>query len=147
MELQCKSKYEIMYTPLSSQYIYSICKEYVINYNDSMDVSAYIKNLGNKGDKSHGIIDDNHGNIYYGLLDENSIATFKVDVDKCKILDHNDETLIWVDGFSFDLKGNLYATANNYPGAAFVGYDIEKFNIHIMKKQISKSTRSYLFAT
>lgn len=74
----------------------------------------HIRYIGVKQGLSDGLIIDNEGNFYYGLLDLYAIGKWNVyePFITSVILDQSKQIFRWPDSFAFDSKGFLYVVTN-----------------------------------
>ncbi|XP_038113344.1 protein yellow [Culex quinquefasciatus] len=111
----------VYYSPLSSYHLYSLPAsllrdpEFVLKASPR-DILESVTDYGRKSSQTDGMIMDNQGELYYGLLGEHSIArwdSYTPFTAKNQIVVARDRTHIqWVDGMGFDHEGYIYAITN-----------------------------------
>ncbi|EAT44201.1 AAEL004409-PA, partial [Aedes aegypti] len=111
----------VYYSPLSSYHLYSLPAsllrdpEYVAKATPR-DILEAVTDYGRKSSQTDGMIMDNQGELYYGLLGDHSIArwdSYKPFTPKNQIIIARDRIHIqWVDGMGFDHEGYLYVVVN-----------------------------------
>ncbi|XP_065091550.1 protein yellow-like [Ochlerotatus camptorhynchus] len=111
----------VYYTPLSSYHLYSLPAsllrdpEYVAKATPR-DVLEAVTDYGRKSSQTDGMIMDNQGELYFGLLGDHAIArwdSYKPFTPKNQVVIAKDRTHIqWVDGMGFDHEGYLYVVVN-----------------------------------
>lgn len=106
----------VYYTSLTGFNVYAISNN--ILKNEQICKSAvwrrYIQKIGQKQGPSDGMIMDNQGNLYYGILDQYGIAKWNNHnlFNTSNPIDINRNTIIWPDSFAFDSSGFLYVLSN-----------------------------------
>lgn len=106
----------VYYTALTGINMYAISNQ--ILKNELLCKSGmwrhFVKVIGKKHGQSDGMIVDNLGNMFYGVLNLYSIAKWdtKKPFNESKIIDTNVSTFIWPDSFTIDSDGFLYVVAN-----------------------------------
>ncbi|XP_053684806.1 protein yellow-like [Sabethes cyaneus] len=111
----------VYYSPLSSYHLYSLPAsvlrdpEYVMKASPR-DILESVTDYGRKSSQTDGMIMDNQGELYFGLLGEHAIArwdSYRPFTPKNQIVVARDKTHIqWVDGMGFDHEGYLYVVVN-----------------------------------
>ncbi|XP_055593777.1 protein yellow-like [Uranotaenia lowii] len=111
----------VYYSPLSSYHLYSLPAsllrdpEFVAKASPR-DILESVTDYGRKMSQTDGMIMDNQGELYYGLLGEHAIArwdSYLPFTPKNQIVVAKDKTHIqWVDGMGFDHEGYLYVVVN-----------------------------------
>lgn len=104
--------------------------------------------IGQKQAQSDGLIIDNKGNLYYGLLPLYAVGKWNINTPflESKLLDQNRSLLIWTDSFAFDDKGYLYLLANQihkFFDPSFKFKNTYETRFRILK--LYTSTNSYLY--
>ncbi|XP_052860249.1 protein yellow-like [Anopheles cruzii] len=111
----------VYYSPLSSYHIYSLPASLLRDpeFNaraTARDILEAVTDYGRKQSQTDGMIMDNQGVLYYGLLGEHAIArwdTYRPFTEKNQQIVARDATYIqWVDSMGFDHEGYLYAVVN-----------------------------------
>ncbi|KAI4470404.1 protein yellow-related [Holotrichia oblita] len=107
----------VYYCPISSTNLFaisnSILKHERLSHTDRW--RKYIRYIGRKQGQSDGLIIDNVGNFYYGLLNLYAIGKWSIyePFITSTIIDQSKEIFQWPDSFGFDSKGYLYVLCNN----------------------------------
>lgn len=111
----------VYYSPLSSYHLYSLPAsllrdpEFVLKASPR-DVLEAVTDYGRKSSQTDGMIMDNQGELYFGLLGEHAVArwdSYQPFSAKNQIVIAKDKTHIqWVDGMGFDHEGYLYVLVN-----------------------------------
>lgn len=121
--LQRSQNYErnVYYSPLSSYHLYSIRAsllrdpEFAIRATPR-DIFEAVTDVGIKVSQTDGMIMDNRGTLYYGLLKESAIAQWDsflpFTFDNQLVIARDENFIQWVDGMSFDEDGYLYVVVN-----------------------------------
>lgn len=111
----------VYYSPLSSYHLYSIPASVLrdpefTRRSSARQVFESVTDYGLKISQTDGMIMDNRGILYYGLLKEHAIAKWDSYQPFTPINQHviakDDEYIQWVDGMSFDEDGYLYVVVN-----------------------------------
>lgn len=111
----------VYYCPLSSYHLYSIPASVLrdpefTRRSSPRQIFDSVIDYGLKLSQTDGMIMDNRGILYYGLLKEHAIAkwdTFQPFTPVNQQIIAKDEQFIqWVDGMSFDENGYLYVVVN-----------------------------------
>lgn len=112
----CGEHRRIYFMPQTSFHIFSICTSTAKNQSYSTrNVSEYITDHGTKQGQSGGMMCDNRGEIYYGLLPLDAVGKWNTSepLQQAVIVEENHEIIKWPDSFSFDADGNLYLITNS----------------------------------
>lgn len=72
---------EVFYSPISSLHLYSIQNTVLQSAKGVSQYQGDVRDVGRKISQSDGIIADNEGMLYFGLLGENSIARWNTSTD------------------------------------------------------------------
>lgn len=111
----------VFYCPLSSYHLYSIPASLLrdpefARRSGPREVLAAVKDHGLKVSQTDGMIMDNQGTLYYGLLKDSAIAQWDSHTpftyDNQLIIAKDDNFIQWVDGMTFDEEGYLYIVVN-----------------------------------
>jgi sugar lactone lactonase YvrE len=109
-------------------------------------IEAAVVDLGNKGTNTDGMCADNQGLIYYTMLEGQGIGVFNP-ADKTFQPIITDERMVWVDGMTFDRKGNLIFNNNRLHELFRDQLDWENpNNLIIWKAFLGDGIKSYLYA-
>lgn len=112
----------VYYCPLSSFHLYSIPASLLRNPEyarkaSPREVLEAVTDWGLKVSQTDGMIMDNRGTLYYGLLKEHAIAQWDsykpFTYDNQIIVAKDDAFIQWTDGMSFDEEGYLYVVVNH----------------------------------
>ncbi|XP_017784929.1 PREDICTED: major royal jelly protein 3-like [Nicrophorus vespilloides] len=139
---------QIFYSPLSSYNLHSISD--CILRNETLAATSnwrnQIKFLGFRPSIGDGMIVDNKGDLYVGLITENSIAKWNIHEQNLnlKTVTTNNKEMIWPDSFGMDDAGNIYNLAD-FVNYFFIGplKMSDEPKIRIFKMHIG--TKSYLY--
>ncbi|RZC35853.1 MRJP domain containing protein [Asbolus verrucosus] len=107
-----------------------------------------VKKIGQKQAQSDGLVVDNKGDLYYGLLPLHGVGKWNIykPFSTAEIVAQNNETMIWTDSFALDDKGFLYLLANNIHKFFDSDYKLEisdEVKFRILK--LFTSSKSYLY--
>ncbi|XP_017782543.1 PREDICTED: protein yellow-like [Nicrophorus vespilloides] len=106
----------IYFTALNGYSIYALSNKILKNeaYCKTDQWRRFVKYVGDKSSQSGGMIMDNKGNLFYGLLGTYSIAKWNIfePFSTVKHIYHDEKQLIWPDSFGMDSTGNLYVLTN-----------------------------------
>ncbi len=132
---------------LTARHLYAIDTALIQDFSVPQDeIAAAVVDLGDKGTNTDGMSADNQGLIYYTMLEGQGIGTYNPDTKEYKGL-LTDERMIWVDGMTFDNKGNLIFNNNRlhelFGGELDWGY---AYNLVIWKAFLGEDVKSYLYA-
>nr|CAH7757595.1 unnamed protein product [Callosobruchus chinensis] len=142
----------LFYTPLTSNQLFCVATDILKDQQLASNQTwrRYVRLVGEKQGSSDGMLMDNKGNLYYGLLPQSAVAKWNMfePFKNAKIIYRNPKTMVWPDSFSMDLQGNMYL-ATDYAHRFFVNNntllftpDMIKFRIHVMHV----GTRSYMYS-
>lgn len=141
----------VYYSPLSSYHLYSIPASLLRDPEFSRratprQVFQAVTDYGVKVSQTDGMIMDNQGILYYGLLKEHAIAqwdSFKPFTLENQPIIAKDETHIqWSDGMGFDEEGNLYVVVNRLHNFVAGRLNMNEVNFRILKSKTG--TISYI---
>nr|CAH7757593.1 unnamed protein product [Callosobruchus chinensis] len=141
----------LFYSALTGFSIYSITTDILQNRSLIMEDSwrGNVKFVGDKVGTSDGMIMDNTGTLYYTIESISGIGKWNMfePFEKSEVIYVNPKTMVWPDGFTMDLHGNLYLI-NTYAFRFFASNetlqftpDFVKFRIHVMHT----GTKNYLY--
>lgn len=142
----------VYYSPLSSYHLYSIPASILRDPEFSRrasprDVLAAVTDVGLKVSQTDGMIMDNRGVLYYGLLKDNAIAQWDSYVpftyENQLIIAKDDNFIQWVDGMSFDEEGYLYVVVNRLFN--FVAGRLQPNDINFRILRAKTGTLSYVY--
>lgn len=142
----------VYYSPLSSYHLYSIPASLLRDPEFARratprDVLAAVTDVGLKVSQTDGMIMDNRGVLYYGLLKDNAIAQWDSYVpftyENQLIIAKDDNFIQWVDGMSFDEEGYLYVVVNRLFN--FVAGRLQPNDINFRILRAKTGTLSYVY--
>lgn len=132
----CGERRKIYYMPQTSLHIFSICTSIAKDQNYSkQNISEYITDHGAKQGQSGGMMCDNRGEIYYGLLPLDAVGKWNTSepLQNAVIVEENHEIIRWPDSFSFDSKGNLHLITNSILYFSRNKIDVSEINFRVVK--------------
>lgn len=142
----------VYYSPLSSYHLYSIPAsflrdpEFARTANNRQLLNA-ITDLGLKVSQTDGMIMDNRGILYYGLLKEHAIAQWDSYLPFTPQNQHiiaKDDTFIqWTDGMSFDEEGNFYVVVNRLHNFVTGRLNVNEVNFRLLKSKTGSLSYVY----
>lgn len=142
----CGENRKVYYMPQTSLHIFSICNAVLKDEKSSGDgVSNYIKDHGRKQGQSGGMMCDNRGEIYYGLLPLDAVGKWNTSeaLENAVIVEENHDIIKWPDSFSFDSNGNLYLITNSILYFSRNQIDLSEINFRIVKLHTGSKSYQY----
>lgn len=142
----------VYYCPLSSYHLYSVPASLLRDPEFARkatprDVLGAVTDLGLKISQTDGMIMDNQGVLYYGLLKEHAIASWDsykpFTYDNQLIIAKDDSFIQWTDGMSFDEEGYLYVVVNHLHN--FVAGRLRPNDINFRILRAKTGTLSYVY--
>lgn len=142
----------VYYSPLSSYHLYSIPASLLRDPEFSRkasprEVLSAVTDLGLKLSQTDGMIMDNRGTLYYGLLKEHAIAqwdSYKPFTYENQLIVAKDDAFIqWSDGMSFDEEGHLYVVVNHLHN--FVAGRLRPNDVNFRILRAKTGTLSYVY--
>lgn len=142
----------VYYCPLSSFHLYSIPASLLRDPEFARkatprEIMASVTDLGFKSSQTDGIIMDNRGVLYFGLLREHAIARWDsfrpFTPQNQEIIAKDNEFIQWTDGMSFDEEGQLYVVVNHLHN--FVTGKIDKRNVNFRILRAKTGALSYVY--
>lgn len=142
----------VYYTPLTSYHLYSIPASLLRDPDFARratprDVLQAVTDLGVKISQTDGMIMDNRGTLYYGLLQEHAIAQWDsykpFSLDNQLIIAKDDNFIQWTDGMTFDEEGYLYVVVNRLHN--FVAGRLRPNDINFRILRAKTGTLSYVY--
>lgn len=142
----------VYYTPLTSYHIYSIPASLLRDPDfarraTARDVLQAVTDLGVKISQTDGMIMDNRGTLYYGLLNEHAIAQWDsykpFTLENQLIVAKDDNFIQWTDGMTFDEEGYLYVVVNRLHN--FVAGLLRPNDINFRILRAKTGTLSYVY--
>ncbi|CAH1962399.1 unnamed protein product [Acanthoscelides obtectus] len=142
----------LFYTPLTSNQLFCVTTDILKDQQLASNQTwrRYVKFVGEKQGSTDGMVMDNKGNLYYGLIPQSAVAKWNIfePLKTAEIIHRNPKTMVWPDSFSMDLQGNLFLVTDhahrffvNNNTLLFTPDEI-KFRIHV----IHVGTRSYMYS-
>ncbi|KAL1859869.1 hypothetical protein Plec18170_001815 [Paecilomyces lecythidis] len=107
----------LYYSPMVSDYIYSIETKYLRDHTsiDSLEAANdNVKSLGQRGGHGNGFEGDSNGLIYQGIPEQNAIYYYNPSTRRTEPF-VRDPRIIWPDGLSIGEDGYLYVIINQLP--------------------------------
>lgn len=152
--LQRQDNYErnVYFSPLSSYHLYSIRASLLRDPEFSRrasprEIFEAVTDVGIKVSQTDGMIMDNRGTLYYGLLKDSAIAQWDsflpFTFDNQLIIARDDSFIQWVDGMSFDEDGYLYVVVNRLFN--FVAGRLQPNDINFRILRAKTGTLSYVY--
>lgn len=141
----------IYYSPLSSYHLYSIPASVLRNPDFARtatprQVLETVTDHGVKISQTDGMIMDNQGNLFYGLLKEHAIASWDsykpFTLPNQRIVAKDDDYIQWTDGMSFDDEGHLYVIVNRLHN--FVAGRLDPSEVNFRLLRATTGTYSYV---
>lgn len=136
----------LYWCPLTGRNLYALDTALLQDYTISDDeIEGAVQDLGDKGTNTDGMGADNHGTIYYTMLEGMGIGVY----DPMKRTFNKfitDERMNWVDGMTFDNHGYLIFN-NNHLHVLFDG-DLDwndENNFIVWKAYLGEGVKSYLY--
>lgn len=134
----------VYYCPLSSYHLYSMPATLLRDPNFALrgnprQVFQAVTDYGRKASQTDGMIMDNQGILYYGLLKEHAIAqwdSYKPFTFENQPVIAKDEVHIqWSDGMGFDEEGYLYVVVNRLHNFVAGRLNINEVNFRILRSR------------
>lgn len=144
----CETNRRIFYMPQTSLHIYSICTSIAKNEEfATRNVSEYITDHGTKQGQSGGMMCDNKGEIYYGILPLDAVGKWNTSkaLQTAVIVEENHDIIKWPDSFAFNNKGDLYLITNSILFFSRNTIDINKINFRIIKLHTGSASYQQCF--
>lgn len=142
----------VYYNPLSSLHLYSLPASLLRDpefgrRSGPREVLAAVTDHGMKVSQTDGMIMDNQGTLYFGLLKDNAIAMWDsrrpFTYENQLIIAKDDNFIQWVDGMSFDEEGSLFVVVNrlfNFVAGRLQPNDI---NFRILRAKTGRLSYAY----
>ena len=137
----------LYWSPLTGRNLYRIATSLLQDMSTPHEeIEKAVVDLGDKGGtNSDGLGADNKGNIYYTMLEGQGIGIYNPKEKTFKPF-VTDERMIWVDGMTFDDRGNL--VFNNNRLHELFGGDLDwdnEYNLIVWKAFLGDDVKSYLY--
>lgn len=152
--IQRSQEYErnVYYSPLSSYHLYSIRASLLRDPEfarraSPREVFEAVTDVGLKVSQTDGMIMDNRGTLYYGLLKESAIGQWDsylpFTLDNQLIVARDENFIQWIDGMSFDEEGYLYVVVNRLHN--FVAGRLQPNEVNYRILRAKTGTLSYVY--
>lgn len=137
----------LYWSALSARHLYSIDTVLLRDFAaDLQTIAAAVVDQGDKGTNSDGLGADDRGHIYYTMLEGKGIGVFDPGSGEFRPL-LTDDRMIWVDGMTFDNRGNLLFNTNRLHQLFRDQLDwSDTDNLIIWKAYLGPGVKSYLHA-
>lgn len=141
----------VYYSPLSSYHLYSLPASLLRNPEFSLhatprQIYQAVTDYGLKVSQTDGMIMDNQGILYFGLLKEHAVAQWDsflpFTLENQPIIAKDETHIQWTDGFGFDEGGYLYVIVNRLHNFVAGRLKIDEINFRILRSKIG--TISYV---
>ncbi len=134
----------LYWCPLTGRNLYCIDVTLLQDFSTPQEaIEKAVVDLGDKGTNTDGLGADNHGNIYYTMLEGQGIGIFDPVTHSFKPI-ISDERMIWVDGMTFDNKGGLIFNNNRLHQLFQNELDWnDPYNLIVWKVFLGDDVRSY----
>lgn len=135
----------VYYSPLSSYHLYSIPASVLrdpefTRRSNPRQIFETITDYGLKTSQTDGMIMDNRGILYFGLLKEHAVAQWDsfqpFTPNNQKIIARDENFIQWVDGMSFDENGNLFIVVNRLYNFVAGRLNPNEVNFRILKAKV-----------
>lgn len=136
----------VYFCPLSSTRMYSV-QTSELQQENNPNIGSKIKDLGRKSSQTDGMVTDEHGKLYFGLLGDNSIATWDPKTPFTsgqKIIARDPIHIQWPDSLTFDDEGNLQVITNRLQKFIYGQLNISEPNFRILEAAVG--VKSYLYS-
>ncbi|GLV34795.1 yellow [Carabus blaptoides fortunei] len=139
----------VYYCPLSSYRMYAVSSAILRDERSAqIGIRTKVRDLGRKASQTDGMVMDENGVLYYGLLSDNSIARWDSRTPFTsgqKVIARDRAYLQWPDSLCFDVSGNLYVVTNKLQKFIFGSMDLNEPNFRILVAYVG--AKSYLYST
>ncbi len=130
---------------LTARHLYSIDTAVLMDFDtDDLTVEAAVVDHGDKGTNTDGMCADSNGLIYYTMLEGKGIGVFDPANGGYETL-VTDDRMVWVDGMTFDNRGNLVFNNNRLHQLFRDELDWDNpYNMIVWKLHLGEGVKSYL---
>lgn len=132
---------------LTARRMYAVSTALLRDYATPQEtIAAAVVDLGDRDTNTDGMGADNHGLIYYTMLEGQGIGVYDPATKEYRKL-ITDERMVWVDGMTFDNQGHLIF--NNNRLHELFGNDLDwdhPYNLVVWKAYLGEGVKSYLYA-
>lgn len=134
----------VYYSPLSSYHLYSLPASLLRNPEFALratprQIYQAVTDYGLKVSQTDGMIMDNQGILYFGLLKEHAIAQWDsfrpFTLENQPIIAKDEAHIQWTDGFGFDEEGYLYVVVNRLHNFVAGRLNINEVNFRILRSK------------
>jgi sugar lactone lactonase YvrE len=137
----------LYWCPLTSRNLYSIDTGFLRDYSTPLEtITGAVVDLGSKGTNTDGMTADDHGRIWFTMLEGQGIGFY----DPAGSTMNKyiwDAEMVWVDGVTFDGKGSMYFNSNRLHELFGAELDwSKKDNFVIWRAPAPDGVKSYLMA-
>jgi len=135
----------LYWCPLTARNLYGIDTSYLQDFNiPNQEIEKAVRDFGDKGTNTDGMCADNHGLIYYTMLEGQGIGIYDPVEEKFETF-ISDERMIWVDGMTFDNQGYLIFNNNRLHELFRDELDWNNpYNLVIWKAYLGEGIQSYM---
>jgi sugar lactone lactonase YvrE len=135
----------LYWCPLTARNLYGIDTSYLQDFSiPNEEIEKAVQDFGDKGTNTDGMCADDQGLIYYTMLEGQGIGIYHPAEAKFEPL-ISDERMIWVDGMTFDNRGNLIFNNNRLHELFRNELDWENpYNLVIWKAYLGEGIKSYM---
>lgn len=141
----------VYFSPLSSFKLYVTAASVLKNESFSDQPSSLraddVKLVGSKTSQTDGMIMDEEGVLYYGLVGDYAIAQWDSRTNfstNQEIIAKDKDFIQWVDRFAFDTLNNLHVIINRLHNFVADKVNVEEVNYRILKTDVG--VKSYLYS-
>lgn len=143
----CEHGRTFYYMAQTSRKIYSISTDVLkaAERYENRNIKQFITDHGEKQAQSGGMMGDNAGNLYYGLLPLDAVGKWNTSeaIERAGIVEQNHDIIKWPDSFSFDSRGNLHLITNSILYFSKKSIDLSSINFRILV--LPTNTKSYQY--
>ncbi|KAH0809686.1 hypothetical protein GEV33_013106 [Tenebrio molitor] len=140
---------EVYFCPLSSQHLYSVNTTVLRDKNRARAAPDYdnsIKDIGLKPSQTVGMVMDNQGILYYGLLGNSAVGRWDSRTPFSsgqRLIARDLKYLEWPNSFTFDPTGNLTVLTNSLAKFIFGKMNLDEYNFRLITSYVGG--KSYLY--
>lgn len=139
----------VYYCPLSSYRMYAVSSAVLRDERSAeIGIRSKVRDLGRKASQTDGMVMDENGVLYYGLLSDSSIARWDSRTPFTsgqKVIARDRVYLQWPDSLCLDVAGNLYVVTNKLQKFIFGSMDLSEANYRILVAPVG--AKSYLYSS
>lgn len=138
---------QVYFSPISSINLFAIKTSALKNQsNGEGEFKGEVLNVGNKASQTDGMIMDDTGVLYYGLLGDSSVAKWDSKLPFAsgqKVISRDAVYIQWPNSFAFDLSGNLFLLTNRLQKFIYDRINLREPNFRLLSAHVG--TKSYLY--